>query len=64
MGKTDFDVLPRSLAEKYRADDESIARTGTPLLRQIELFVDEEGIPDWYLTAERPVCDAGGRVIG
>ncbi len=35
IGKTDFNVLPRSLAEKYRADDEAIARTGTPLPRQI-----------------------------
>jgi PAS domain S-box-containing protein len=64
IGRTDFDFLPRSLAEKYRRDDLNVARSGEPLPHQIELFLDDEGIPDWYLTTKRPVFDGQGRVIG
>jgi len=64
IGKTDFEFLPRSLAEKYRKDDVTVATTGEPLPRQIELFLDDEGIPDWYLTTKRPVFDGRGHVIG
>jgi PAS domain S-box-containing protein len=64
IGRTDFDFLPRSLAEKYRKDDVTVATSGDPLPNQIELFLDDEGIPDWYLTTKRPVLDARGRVIG
>lgn len=64
LGKTDFDLLPRSLAEKFREDDLRVIETGKPLLDIVELFINRQGIPDWFLTNKRPVLARDGTVIG
>ncbi len=64
LGKTDFDLLPRSLAEKFRQDDLQVMETGQPMLEIVELFINRQGIPDWFLTNKRPVFDRTGAVIG
>ncbi|MFT5465141.1 MAG: PAS domain S-box-containing protein [Verrucomicrobiales bacterium] len=64
LGKTDFDLLARSLAEKFRADDLNVIQTGKPLLEIVELFINRAGIPDWFLTNKRPIFDRDGVVIG
>lgn len=64
IGKTDFDFLPHSLAEKYRWDDLNVAETRKPLIRQMELFLDDLGIPDWYYTTKLPLFSVEGTVIG
>ncbi len=64
LGKNDREYLPRSLAEKYIADDQTVVRTAKPLLNMIELFMGDDGIPDWYLTSKYPVFDRAARVLG
>ncbi len=64
VGRTDFDFLPRSLAQKYRWDDEEVARTRKPLIRQVELFLDDKGIPDWFYTTKLPLLSRDGRSVG
>lgn len=49
-GKSDFDLLPARLAAKFRRDDERIIKTGDPNLNIVELYVDRDGVPDWFLT--------------
>jgi PAS domain S-box-containing protein len=63
-GVTDFELLPRSLAEKFREDDLRILRTGVPMLEIVELFISRQGIPAWFLTNKLPVRDRSGEVIG
>lgn len=61
-GKTDYDFYPKNLAEKYRADDERIMRTGTAV------EIDEDYIQDWkkrsVYTFKAPIRDNSGNVIG
>lgn len=64
IGKSDFDLFPTSLAEHYRADDEEVLRRRQPKLNIVELFVNPDGLPDWYLTNKLPVFDRNGKVIG
>jgi PAS domain S-box-containing protein len=64
LGKTDFDLLPRGLAEKYRADDRRVMATRKPLLRIVELFLDTRGIPTWHVTNKFPVFSRDGEVLG
>lgn len=64
VGHTDFDVLPARLAEKFRADDEHVMEHGRPLLGIVELFLNPQGIPDWYLTNKLPLWSKSGNVIG
>lgn len=63
-GTTDFDHLPRSLAEKFRADDLRIIESGEPLLEIVEIFMSRTGIPAWFLTNKLPVKSRSGEVIG
>src|SRR5436305_1883841 len=41
-GKTDFDIFPQELAEKYRRDDVQVIQTGT-LLEDVEEISDDRG---------------------
>jgi len=64
VGRTDFDLLPPRLAEKYREDDKRIIDSGQPMLNILELFLNFQGIPDWYVTNKLPVISRSGAVIG
>jgi PAS domain S-box-containing protein len=63
VGQTDFDLFPRELAAKYRADDRQVLESGQ------ELLVDEEEILDGgqrvaVSTRKVPLPDAQGRIVG
>lgn len=63
-GVTDFDLLPRSLAEKFRQDDLQVIETGEPMLEIVEIFMNPQGIPGWFLTNKLPIVSVRGEVIG
>ncbi|MDF1849349.1 MAG: AraC family transcriptional regulator [Verrucomicrobiales bacterium] len=64
IGKTDFELFPDRLAEKFREDDEEVITTGKPKLKIIELFFNRQGLPDWYFTNKFPVFGKDGSIIG
>ena len=64
IGKTDFDLHPHKLAIKYQQDDFYVINSGKPLLKIIEVFPGETGIPGWYMTDKYPVFSKDGDVIG
>ena len=62
LGKTDLDLYPEELANKYRADDQKIIATG-------ELFEDVEehqkgGETIYVQVLKTPVHDAEGNIVG
>jgi len=63
LGKTDFDLFPRDLAERYRQDDLGIFESG----KNFEA-VEENELPDRPRTMvqvlKTPVRDAAGGVVG
>lgn len=64
LGKDDFNLFPQRLAEHFRADDEDVMRTGRAKLNIVELFFNQQGIPDWFITNKLPVFDRKGKAIG
>ena len=62
VGKTDLDLWPRKLANKYRADDRKVMRTRKHVT--VEELISENGIELWHETFKTPVFDADGKVIG
>lgn len=64
VGRTDFDFLPKGLAEKFRRDDMKVMDSGTPLVGIVELFPNRQGVPDWFLTDKLPLWTSDGRVVG
>ena len=63
-GKTDFDFFPKSVAERFRADDEALIASGQPLLDKIERLVRPNGNVYWVQTCKAPICDHLGEVTG
>ena len=62
-GKTDFDIWPREIAEKYVADDREIMTSGRQR-RFEESFVDREGKRKWVEAIKTPIFNDEGQVIG
>ncbi len=63
-GITDFQILPHSLAEKFRRDDLTVIESGEPLVDLVEIFVNRQGVPGWFVTTKLPLRDSEARVIG
>jgi len=64
IGKTDWELTPGPLAEHFIDDDRRVINTGEPLLGIVELWLDEVGLPDWFVTNKFPIKDRQGKVIG
>lgn len=64
IGIMDSSVFSPRLAEKYRKDDELVISTGKPLLGIIEMFPNQEGKPEWFVTDKLPLFNTYGKVCG
>ena len=64
IGHTDFDLLPRRLAEKFRRDDLQIMKSREPATKIVEIFLNRQGIPSWFLTSKYPILSHDGKVLG
>jgi PAS domain S-box-containing protein len=63
LGKTDFDLYPADLAEKYRADDRAVMRSGK-LLDQVEENPLPSGERRHVQVVKVPTYDAEGHPLG
>jgi PAS domain S-box-containing protein len=63
LGKTDFDLFPRELAEKYRHDDEAVMATGE-IVDFIEEHVTGQGERLDVRVIKLPIRDAQGHIVG
>jgi len=63
-GRTDFDFLPDSMAQKFRADDVKVVASGEAMLDILEIYPDATGVPSWFMTNKLPVRSRSGKVIG
>ena len=62
LGKTDLDIWPRELAEKYRNDDKAVLTTGAPIA--VEEVINDRGEVKWFETFKTPVLDKDGQILG
>ncbi len=63
LGKTDFDLFPRELAEKYLKDDQAVIQTGKNF-EDVEEHRTADGTRSFVHVLKAPVRDAGGKVLG
>ena len=64
LGKTDFDLYPKEIADEYFADDQTVIKNLEPVINREELFIDGKGEQRWLLTSKIPMLDDYGGVIG
>ena len=62
INKTDLDIWPKELAEKYRADDASVMKNMTSII--VEELVFDRGETKWFETFKTPIFDKNREVIG
>lgn len=64
IGKSDYDYFSRAHADKARADELEIIRTGQPVIGKVEHITLRDGSTSWVSTTKLPWRDASGRIIG
>ena len=63
IGRTDFDLFPKPLAEKYRHDDEGVLERGV-ILHDVEQHQTSDGRTHYVEIFKGPVRDARGKDVG
>ena len=63
IGKNDFDLFPKDIAEKFWADDQKVI-AGQPVINREEYYLDEAGQKRWLLTSKLPLRDQSGKIAG
>ena len=64
IGKSDFDIHPKKLAQKYFNDERDIIRTGQARLNIVEQVIDRHNNIAWHSTSKLPLKDRDGKIIG
>ena len=64
LGKSDFDFLPKEIAERNFADEQHVIRTGEPIEGRVEKRISAGGVIGWTLATTLPLRDQAGAVIG
>lgn len=65
VGKSDFDLLPLEMAQRFHADEQAIIRSGIPMINREEpLTADDGAIKRWNLATKVPLLDKQGNRIG
>ncbi len=64
IGKNDFDLVWKDVAELYRADDRTVMETDTPKLNFEERITKPDGNVLWISTSKVPLRNREGKVFG
>lgn len=64
IGKTDYDLAWREMAELYRANDMRVIETDTPMINFDEPMLLNDGTKLWLKTSKVPLHDSAGNVMG
>jgi len=64
IGKTDFELHPRDLAEKFFADEQEVISSGEAKIDIQEFVVTQSGEKKWLATSKLPLRSRSGAVIG
>lgn len=65
LGKTDFEFYSEEMAQAFFEDEQELFRTGEPMLRHEEPYLDYGlGKIRWLLTSKIPLLDSNGKIVG
>ena len=64
IGKNDFDIFPKELAERFFVDDQTVLVSGLSVLNREEFIFDENQEKRWLLTSKIPLRGSNHQIIG
>lgn len=64
IGRHVREIFPRELADRYAAQDESVLRTGRPIIDRLELHWYARRRSGWCLTTKLALRDEASQIVG
>jgi diguanylate cyclase (GGDEF)-like protein/PAS domain S-box-containing protein len=64
VGKTDFELLPAALAQKFYVDEQQVVQSGQPMIDMEEYVFDGSGGKTWVLTTKVALRNDSGEIYG
>ncbi len=64
IGKTDFDLFPKEIAEDLYARERTILKTSIPEINYIEKTINPDGSTVWASVTKVPIRNERGEIIG
>jgi AraC-like DNA-binding protein len=64
VGKSDFDLFPKIIAQSFRQNDLQVFRSGRPLINEVHAVGFFSHAMKWAYSSKFPLHDREGRVIG
>jgi diguanylate cyclase (GGDEF)-like protein/PAS domain S-box-containing protein len=64
LGKSDLELLPLEIAQRFFDEEQKIIRTGRPMIDSEEHLYYDTGGETWLLTTKVPVRNARGDIFG
>lgn len=64
IGKTDFDLFPKIIANRFRQNDLLVFEQGKTLVNEVHATCFFSHAPKWYFSSKYPIWDRAGAVIG
>jgi AraC-like DNA-binding protein len=64
VGKTDFNLFPKIVAESYRQNDRLVLDEGRTLVNEIHAGGFSTGTPKWFFSSKFPLRDRDGAICG
>ena len=64
VGKTDFDLFPKQVAESFRQNDLLVFRHGEPLLNEVHAVGFFNHSMTWAYSSKFPLRDRDGNIVG
>jgi PAS domain S-box-containing protein len=64
LGRHVREIYPRELADLYASQDQTVLRTGRPIIDHLELHWYAHRQPGWCLTTKLPMRNQSGKIVG
>ncbi|MCB1232063.1 MAG: helix-turn-helix domain-containing protein [Verrucomicrobiae bacterium] len=64
VGRTDFDLFPRIVAQNFRDNDLLVFRRGKPLVGEVHAAMFFEHAALWAISSKYPLRDRHGEIVG
>ncbi len=64
LGKTSAELYPGDAGRNKHADNNTVIKTGRPIIGKEEVFEDQYGGLKWYLTSKIPLNNLNGDITG
>lgn len=64
LGLTDYDVSPQPMASGYISDDLLLINGQERCIQRVELWFDEQGLPDWFFVTKLPLLGPRDKPVG